>query len=110
MIIAMPVLENRGRKSRISMHFGHNPLFAVCDTGSGEVRIVDIGEHGQGCTPVEGLKKYRPDMVYVIDIGGKAMMLLKQMGIRIKTGKFLTVGEVLNNLDNLDELDESCGH
>jgi predicted Fe-Mo cluster-binding NifX family protein len=109
MIIAMPVLDDRGRESKISMHFGHNPLFAVCDTERGDVRIINIGGHGEGCTPVGGLKKYKPDMVYTIDIGGRAMLLLREMGIGIKTGKFMTVGDVLENIDRLEELDEGCG-
>ncbi len=110
MIIAMPVLDNKGRESRISMHFGHNPLFAVCDTDKGDVTVVNIGGHGQGCTPVEGLKKYKPDLIYTIDIGSRAMLLLNQMGVRIKTGNFMIVREVLENIDRLDELEEGCGH
>jgi predicted Fe-Mo cluster-binding NifX family protein len=110
MIIAMPVLDDNGKESRISAHFGHNPLFAICDTSKDEVKIVNIGEHGEGCTPVEGLKKYNPDAVFTIGIGGNAMDLLKRAGMPIKTGRFATVGEVMDNIDSLDELEEGCGH
>jgi len=110
MIIAIPILEDNGKESRISAHFGHNPLFAICNTSKDEVMIVNIGEHGKGCTPVGGLKKHNPDTVYVRDIGNKAMMMLRQNDMRIKTGDFDTVGEVLRNITRLRNLKESCGH
>jgi predicted Fe-Mo cluster-binding NifX family protein len=95
MILAMPVLEDRGRESRISMHFGHNPLFAICDTEKKSIRIVSVGEQ---------------DAVFTLNIGGKAMAMLRQKGIEVKTGDFATVREVLDNADRLTELDEGCGH
>ncbi len=110
MILAMPVLDDKGRESRISEHFGHNPLFAICDTVEKSVRIVSMGEHGEGCTPVEGLREHRPDAVFTLNIGGKALAMLQEMGIEVKTGKFRTVGEVLDNLGSLEDLGEGCGH
>jgi len=59
---------------------------------------------------VGGLKKHNPDTVYVRDIGNKAMMMLRQNDMRIKTGDFDTVGEVLRNITRLRNLKESCGH
>ncbi len=110
MIIAMPVLEDNGKRSRIGIHFGRSPLFAVCDTDKNDVKIVSIGMHGEGCTPVEGLMRYKPDMVYVRDIGNKAMIMLTQRNIEIKTGRFATVGEVLENLESLRKIRKGCGH
>lgn len=110
MIIAIPLTENKGENSPVSEHFGHTPYFAICNSETKEVKIIPMGEHGEGCTPVEKISEYRPDMVYTLDIGMRAMHLLKQMGIKIKTGSFRTVKEVMENPDKLKDLDESCGH
>jgi len=110
MIIAMPVIENKGIDSRISEHFGHNPYFAICNSETRDVKIIPISEYGSGCTPVEEISKYKPDAVYTIGIGSRAMAMLKQLGIRITTGRFRTVKEVMDNLDCVEELEEGCGH
>lgn len=110
MILAMPVLEDKGRESRISMHFGHNPLFAICDTEKKSIRMVSVGEQGEGCTPVDGIARYKPEAIFTLNIGGKAMAMLRQKGIAIKTGDFATVGEVLDNAGRLKDLEEGCGH
>jgi predicted Fe-Mo cluster-binding NifX family protein len=110
MIIAIPITEDRGKDSPISEHFGHTPYFAICNPETNETKIIPMGEHGEGCTPVEKISGYKPDVVYTLDIGMRAMHLLRQMGIRIKTGSFRTVREVMYNADRLRDLDESCGH
>lgn len=110
MIIAMPLTDNKGKDSHISGHLGQAPYFAICDTGTGEVKVMPMGQHGTGCTPVEKISGYKPDMIYLMDIGRRAMHLLKQQGIRMKTGSFRTVREVMDNADNLKDLEESCGH
>lgn len=109
MKIAMPVLSKDGEDSEISEHFGHNPLFAIADTETKEVKIISVGMHGEGCTPVSQLSEQGVDMVFVHDIGGRAMELLKKEGISLKTGSFETVAEVLRNADRLEDLEESCG-
>lgn len=110
MIISMPVLEDKGKQSQISQHFGHNPLFAIYDTDTKKLKIVNIGTHGSGCTPVEEIKKHNADTIYTIGIGSRAMSLLNTIGVKIKTGNFRTVGEVIANLDKLQDLEEGCGH
>ena len=110
MIIAIPVLEDKGEESQISQHFGHNPLFAIYNSETQELKIVNIGAHGTGCTPVEEIKKHNADTVYVIGIGSRAMSLLNTMSVNLKTGSFKTVGEVITNLDKLQDLEEGCGH
>lgn len=110
MIIAIPLIDSNGKDSRVSEHFGHTPYFAICNRETGEVKIIPMGEHGEGCTPVEKISVYKPDIVYVMDIGMRAMELLRQMGIGIKTGDFRTVRKVMDNIEGLRDLEESCGH
>ena len=110
MIIAMPVLGDNGEDSEISEHLGHNPLFAVYDSGTKELKIINVGEHGTGCTPVGEIKKHGADTVYTLGIGGRAIESLNESGIKIKTGGFRKVGEVIENLENLENLREGCGH
>ncbi|MBN2042408.1 MAG: NifB/NifX family molybdenum-iron cluster-binding protein [Candidatus Aenigmarchaeota archaeon] len=110
MIIAMPVMEDNGRDSVISEHFGHNPLFAIYDSENMELEIVSVGEHGMGCTPVGEIMKHGADTVYTLGIGGRAIDSLKENGIVIKTGGFRKVGDVIDNIGKLEELREGCGH
>ncbi len=110
MIIAMPVLGDNGKDSEISEHFGHNPFFAVYNSETDELKIVNVGEHGAGCTPVGEIEKHNADTVYTIGIGGMAIESLNKNGIKIKTGEFRKVREVIENIEELEDLQEGCGH
>ncbi len=110
MIIAMPVLQDNGEESQISRHFGHNPLFAVYNSEKQNLKIVNVGTHGRGCTPIEPLEKLNVDAVYTFGIGSRAISILKQKGITLRTGDLTRVKEVIENLENLEELESGCGH
>jgi predicted Fe-Mo cluster-binding NifX family protein len=43
-------------------------------------------------------------------MGQRAIRLFGEKNVKIKTGDYDTVEEVINNLDNLDNLDEGCEH
>ena len=109
MIIAMPLMENKGRESRIHPHFGHVAYLAVYDTGSRKLEIIDV-KPTQGCSPIESLRGHGVDTIYTFGMGMRAMSLCSDMGIKIKTGSFGTVDEVIRNTGKLDDLEESCGH
>jgi predicted Fe-Mo cluster-binding NifX family protein len=57
-------------------------------------------------TPVDILLKYKPDIVFAIGIGPRAAELLKSYNIRIETGDFQTVREIIENKDKLKQLEE----
>jgi predicted Fe-Mo cluster-binding NifX family protein len=112
MRILIPILENRGKDSEISLHFGHAPFFAIFDSEKKMLGIFrnDIDHSNPELTPVDQLAKYKIDVVYVKDIGQRAIMLFNQKNIQLKTGNFKTVKEVVNNLDKLEELEGGCSH
>ncbi|MBN2330491.1 MAG: hypothetical protein JXC85_01640 [Candidatus Aenigmarchaeota archaeon] len=109
MRIAMPLMDNEGRKSRIHPHFGHIRFLAVYDTNEKKLEVVSV-KPVQGCSPIAALEGKDIDTIYTFGMGMRAMQLCAQMGIRLKTGPFGTVEDVISNLDKLEDLEESCGH
>lgn len=112
MKIIIPILENKGMDSKISSHFGRAPFFALYDSEKDKLEIIENkSEHFGGMgTPVDILLKYKPDIVFAIGIGPRAAELLKSYNIRIETGDFQTVREIIENKDKLKQLEEICKH
>ena len=52
--------------------------------------------------------KYKPDVVFALDMGPRAVDLLRSNNVRIETGNYETVEEILDNKDRLKELEEAC--
>ncbi len=112
MKLLIPVLENKSFDSKISEHFGYAPFFALFDTETKELKIVEnvIDHANSSLTPVDQIMSHDFDILYVLGIGGRAINLFKEKGVKVKTGKFKVVKEVIDNLEGLEELKESCGH
>ena len=110
MKIAMPVDENKGMDSRICEHFGQTPFWAVYDTETKKLEIKPkTSQHmGGGCLPIDEVMEYKPDMLFVLGMGWNAINRCTNEGIVVKTGNFLTVKEVVNNLDKLKDMTEGC--
>lgn len=47
------------------------------------------------------LLKYKPDVIFAIGIGPRAVELLRLNNIRVETGNFQTIREVIENKDRL---------
>jgi len=112
MKILIPILEDKGMDSGISLHFGHAPFFAIYDSKDNELKIFknELDHSNQTKSPVDQLMIHNPDILYVVDIGNRAIELFKQKGISLKTGNYEKIKEVIENIDDLDELTGSCGH
>lgn len=112
MRILMPVLENKGEESEISEHFGHAPFFAIYDTESEKLEVTEnsLVHTDKKITPVDQLMKHGPDVIYVIEIGQRAIALFREKGVMVKTGNFRTVKQVVSNLDNLMDVTGGCKH
>ncbi len=110
MKILVPVLENKGIKSRIFSHFGRAPYFALFNFNTNELEIIENkGEHFGECKkPLEIILKYKPDLIFAKGIGNKAIDLFKSKGIKIVTGDYTTVKEIIQNKERLKELREGC--
>ncbi len=109
MRIAIPLMEEEGRKSRIHPHFGHIQTIAVYDSNAKKLEMVKV-KPIQGCSPIEAIRELKIDAIYTFGMGMRAMEICKSLGIELKTGSFQTVGEVIENIGSLQDLRESCGH
>ena len=109
MRIAMPIVENKGKDSEIAQHFGHVQFIALYDSEKDDLRVMDV-KNVEGCSPVATIQNENVDAIYCFGMGMRAMELCKAKGIKLKTGPFKTIKQVIENLDKLEDLEESCGH
>lgn len=86
MKVAMPVQVDNGMDSVLSGHFGSAPFFAVLDTESGELQVVEndeaMHEHGQ-CMPVDSLAELGVQAVLCNGMGRRAIMKFVDQNIRV---------------------------
>lgn len=110
MIIVMPVEENKGIDSKIFNHFGQTPFWAVFDTGSQDLKIhKKSSRHGSGgCSAVDEVMQYNPDIVYVLDMGIGAIKKCTNCGVKVKSGNFSTIKEAIDHLDDLQDIQRGC--
>lgn len=110
--ILIAINENNGIKSKLSMHFGHCAFFAIYDTKIENLKIVknEIDHSNNLLTPVDQIMSLKPDIVFSLGMGQKALKLFNEKNIKIKTGNFKIVDEVIKNIDKLKELKNGCLH
>jgi len=98
MKICIPIIEDKGLQSPVSAHFGSAPLFALCDTATGDFRTIDNRnahhQHGM-CQPLAAIGGQGVEAVVVGGIGRGAMMKLQAGGVRVLLGAPTTVAEAL---------------
>ncbi len=112
MRILIPINEDKGFDSKLSEHFGHCGYFAIYDTKINDLEIVKnkLDHSDQNLTPVDQIIEFKPNIVFTLGIGQRAIKLFKEVGVKLKTGKYKIVKEVIDNINNLEELKEDCGH
>ncbi len=109
MRIAMGVEKNKERKSEIIPHLGSAKYMAVYDSEKDSLKIIKVKEV-EGCKPILALGNLdNVDKLYCFGIGENAAEICQKKGIKLKTGKFKTIKEVIDNLDKLKELKEIGG-
>ncbi len=102
MIVAVPLETSEGLDSLICEHFGSAPLYAVCDTQSGRLQIVDNANkghvHGQ-CSPIDVFSQNNIEAVLCKGIGARAIGKLKMLNIDVfVAGGLSTLSEALESL------------
>jgi len=111
--IFFPLLDNKGMDSEISQHFGHAPFFGLYDVEKKELTIAenDLDHTDPTKSPIDQIQEaVNPTTIFAKGIGGRAIHIIAQKGLSLKTGDYRTVREVIENLDSLEDQTESCGH
>ena len=101
MIVAVPLETSEGLDSLICEHFGSAPLYAVCDTDSGRLQIVENSnkghEHGQ-CSPINVFSQNNIEAVLCKGIGARATGKLRMLDIEVfVAGGLSTLSEALDS-------------
>jgi predicted Fe-Mo cluster-binding NifX family protein len=85
MKICIPTETNAGKEAPVYGHFGSAPYFTICDLTDDTIEIVDNTnqhhEHGM-CQPVSALAGRVVNAVVVGGMGGRAVMMLNESGIK----------------------------
>ncbi len=110
--IFFPLLENKGKDSKISTHFGHAPFFGLYDVEKDELEIIEnnLDHTDPTKSPIEQIQEtMSPTTIFAKEIGGRAIGIIAQKGMGLKTASYETVGEVIENIDKLEDQTKSCG-
>ena len=112
MKILIAIDEDKKYNSKLSEHFGHCVYFAIYETDTKNLEIVENKlEHiDSDLTPVDQIMKFKPDIVFSLGIGQRAIKLFNEKGVKLKTGSYKTVKGVIENVGNLKELNLNCSH
>ena len=112
MKLLVAIDENKELNSKLSAHFGHCPFFAIYETDSEKLEIIKnkIDQSNQSLTPVDQIMNFKPNIVFSLGIGQRAIKLFNEKNVKVKTGDFKILKQVIENIDNLKELEQSCEH
>jgi predicted Fe-Mo cluster-binding NifX family protein len=107
--------NNNGVYSKLSEHFGHCLYFAIYNTDTKELdfidNFIDHSNHlNNTLTPVDQVMKFNPDIIFSLGVGKKALKLFAEKGIKVKTGNFKILKEVIENINNLSDSLDGCDH
>ena len=111
--IFFPLLNNNGEQSEISDHFGHAPFFGVYDVEKKELKIIEnnLDHTDPTKSPIDQIEEaVNPTTIFAKGIGARAINIIAEKGLSLKTGNYSTVKEVIENLDKLHNQTQSCGH
>jgi predicted Fe-Mo cluster-binding NifX family protein len=111
--IFFPLLKDEGLDSEISQHFGHAPFFGLYDVEKKELKVIpnNLNHTDPTKSPIDQIEDaVHPTTIFAKGIGSRAIELIKQKGLGLKTGNYNTIKEVIENLNNLEEQVCDCGH
>ena len=111
--IFFPLLDDEGENSKISQHFGHAPFFGLYDVEQKELKIIEnnLDHSDPNKSPIDQIEDaVNPTTIFAKGIGARAIQIIEQKGLQLKTGNYDTVKDVLENLDKLENQTQGCGH
>ena len=123
-------MKNDGLNSEISGHFGQAPLFLIVTLkeqpeNKRVIREEDINDVVSDVSAIQNLREHacasvvdlltnqNIDILLVEGIGGRPFELFRQRGVKLYTGAFGTIREIIRDFLNgmLNQLESaSCGH
>ena len=118
MRICIPTIDDRGRLSELSDHFGSAPAFVIYDSDADSFQTAANSnpEHEHGtCHPMSNLEGLGIDAIVCKGIGRRALQKLHENGIKVYRADVRSVDEVAKSLagENLEEItaQDAChGH
>ena len=102
MKIVIPTNNKKGLNDKIADHFGRCKTYTFLDKKGEVIEIIDnTSEHmgGMGLPP-ELMKKHGADILLCKDLGPRALILCKELGIEIYVRQAETVKEIFEMWKN----------
>ncbi|MFP4195290.1 MAG: NifB/NifX family molybdenum-iron cluster-binding protein [Candidatus Woesearchaeota archaeon] len=102
----IPIASDDGLDSKVALHFGHAPYFALIDS-DGELLVVpnDLDHSENGVSPVaQLLERYAITRVVALHMGKKAQAEFARHGVRLLKATSGIVGEVNARIDSLEPI------
>jgi predicted Fe-Mo cluster-binding NifX family protein len=118
MNICIPIEKDEGLSSAVYGHFGSAPYFAIYNTQSKEMEVINNGNlhhsHGQ-CSPISALSGKSVDILATGGIGAGAIERLRTMGVKVcRVGSGHTIADIIqiHEQDGLKEVqgNDVCDH
>lgn len=102
MRIAIPSTDDKGLESEVSQHFGRAGFYTFVDLENGKITGVEFlpvpfEEHGPGDLP-NFVREHEGEMVVAYGMGQKAIDFFNNMDIKVVTGAYGKISEVVNAL------------
>ena len=112
MKILIALNNNQNMESELSEHFGHCTHFAIHNTETNKTNFIEnkIDHADTQLSPVDQVLKFDIDTVFTLGIGQRAIKLFNEKNIKLKTGNYTKLSEVIDNVNDLKDLEESCNH
>jgi predicted Fe-Mo cluster-binding NifX family protein len=98
MKVCIPTETNEGKAAQVFGHFGSAPYFTICDTEKNTIEIIDNANqhHAHGsCQPLNALNGKKVDVIVTGGMGGRAVMMLNNAGVKAYQAIIGTVEDVL---------------
>jgi predicted Fe-Mo cluster-binding NifX family protein len=118
MNICIPIEKDEGLSSAVYGHFGSAPYFAIYNTQSKEMEVINNGNlhhsHGQ-CSPIAALSGKSVDILATGGIGAGAIERLRTMGVKVcRVSLNQTIQDIImsHEQDELREIgsNDVCDH
>ena len=103
MKVCIPTETNEGKAAKVYGHFGSAPYFAICDTEKNTIETIDNANqhHAHGsCQPLNALNGKKVDVIVTGGMGGRAVIMLNNSGVKAYQAIIGTVEDVLAQYAN----------